>query len=263
MDTTFLLGGERNSTPGRDASTAGGLHEKWAERTILATERRMIHMTRTKLCDRTLPSYSRAEECFNMITHILGAALGVAVLLACLLRSLGNAWDVTGSIIYGLSFIQLYAISSIYHGLRPGMAKRVMQVLDHCTIYLFIAGSYTPVMLTALRPVHPGWAWSILGLVWGIAILAIVLNAIDLKSFAAFSMVCYIGMGWCVILGIKPVMEVVPARNLWLLVWGGVAYTVGAVLYGLGKKRRWMHGVFHVFCLIGSLLQAMCIYGIY
>ena len=222
-------------------------------------------MNRTKLADRVLPSYTKGEEIFHMVSHIVGGAFGVLALILCVARSLlhGSLWGVVSSCIYGASIIALYTMSSVYHGLKPGMAKKVLQVLDHCTIYLFIAGSYTPVMLTALRPVHPGWAWSILGLVWGIAILAIVLNAIDLKSFDAFSMVCYIGMGWCVILGIKPVMEVVPARNLWLLVWGGVAYTVGAVLYGLGKKRRWMHGVFHVFCLIGSLLQAMCIYGIY
>jgi len=218
-------------------------------------------MLRTRLRERALPDYTRGEELFNMISHITGGALGVAVLVLCLILSWGDGWAMTASLLYGLSFIQLYAISSIYHGLRPGMAKRVLQVLDHCTIYLFIAGTYTPIMLTALRPVHPGWAWSILGLVWGIAILAIVLNAIDLKSFAAFSMVCYIGMGWCVILGIKPVMEVVPAAGLWLLVWGGIAYTVGAVLYGLGKKHRWMHGIFHVFCVIGSLLQAWCVVG--
>ena len=139
------------------------------------------------------------------------------------------------------------------------MAKRVLQVIDHCTIYLFIAGTYTPVMLCALRPVHPVWAWSILGAVWGIAVLAIVLNAIDLKKFKLFSMICYIGMGWCVIVGIKPVMEVVPAAGLWLLVLGGVAYTIGTVLYGMGKKKRYMHSIFHLFCLIGSILQAVCI----
>ena len=216
-------------------------------------------MTRTRLSDRPLPNYSRAEERFHMISHIVGGALGVMVLVWSVLLSWGEAWSVTGSVIYGLSFIQLYTISSVYHGLRPGMAKRVLQVLDHCTIYLFIAGTYTPIMLTALRPVHPGWAWTILGLVWGIALLAITLNAIDLRSFAAFSMACYIGMGWCVVVGIKPVMEVLPPAGLWLLVGGGVAYTIGAVLYGLGKKRRWMHGIFHVFCVIGSALQAWCI----
>ena len=216
-------------------------------------------MTRTKLRERVLPDYTRGEELFNMISHIAGGVLGILVLILCLMRTWGDGWGVTGSIIYGLSFIQLYTISSVYHGLKPGTAKRVLQIIDHCTSYLFIAGSYTPVMLTALRPVHPGWAWGILGAVWGIAVLAIVLNAIDLKRFAVFSMVCYIGMGWCVILGIKPVMEVVPAAGLWLLALGGIAYTVGAVLYGLGKRKRYMHSVFHLFCLIGSAFQAGCI----
>lgn len=216
-------------------------------------------MTRTKLRERVLPDYTHSEELFNMISHIAGGALGILTLIFCLILSWGDGWGMTAGIIYGLSFIQLYTISSVYHGLRPGTAKRVLQVIDHCTIYLFIAGTYMPVMLCALRPVHPGWAWGILGAVWGIAVLAIVLNGIDLKKFKVFSMICYIGMGWCVIVGIKPVMEVVPAGGLWLLVLGGVAYTIGAVLYGMGKKRRYMHSVFHVFCVIGSVLQALCI----
>ena len=218
-------------------------------------------MNRTRLRDRSLPDYTHGEELFNMISHITGAAAGVIVLLMCLWLSLTrhDGWAVASSLIYGLSFIQLYTISSIYHGLKPGMAKRVLQVIDHCTIYLFIAGSYTPVMLCSLRPVHPGWAWSILGAVWGLAVLAIVLNGIDLKKFKLFSMICYIGMGWSVIVGIKPVMEVLPAPGLWLLVAGGVVYTVGAVLYGMGKKMRYMHSVFHLCCVIGSLLQAGCI----
>ena len=170
-------------------------------------------MTRTRLRERALPDYTRGEEWFNMISHIAGGALGVLVLILCLLRAWGDGWGMTGSILYGLSFIQLYTISSVYHGLRPGTAKRVLQIVDHCTIYFFIAGTYTPIMLSALRPLHPGWAWGILGTVWGIAIVAIVLNAIDLQKFKVFSMVCYIGMGWCVVVGIRPVMEAVPSVN--------------------------------------------------
>ena len=218
-------------------------------------------MTRTKLSDRHLPDYTRGEELVNMISHIVGGALGVVVLFVCLLLSINqrSAWAIVGSAIYGVSFIQLYTISSVYHGLRPGTAQKVLQIIDHCSIYIFIAGTYTPVMLCSLRPVHPAWAWSLLGVVWGIAALAIVLNAIDLKKFAIFSMICYIGMGWCVIAGIKPVIEVVPAAGLWLLVAGGVVYTLGAIAYGLGKKKRYMHSLFHIFCLGGSVLQALCI----
>jgi len=218
-------------------------------------------MTRTKLRDRHLPDYTRGEELVNMISHIVGGGLGVIVLIICLLLSIlrRSTWGIVASVIYGLSFIQLYTISSVYHGLRQGTAKKVLQVLDHCSIYLFIAGTYTPVMLCALRPVHPAWAWSLLGVVWGIAALAITFTAIDLKKYAVFSMVCYIGMGWCVIAGIRPVVEVLPAAGLWLLVLGGVVYTLGAVAYGLGKKQRYMHSVFHIFCLLGSVLQALCI----
>ena len=218
-------------------------------------------MTRTRLKDRLLPSYTRGEELTNMISHIVGGGLGVLVLLICLFIAIWkhNVWGIVGSAVYGISFTQLYAISSIYHGLRPGTAKKVLQVIDHCSIYIFIAGTYTPIMLCALRPVHPGWAWSLLGVVWGIAALAATLNAIDLKKFAVFSMICYIGMGWCVLVGIKPVIEVIPAGGLWLLVLGGVIYTLGAIAYGFGKKKRYMHSVFHIFCLLGSILQALCI----
>lgn len=211
--------------------------------------------------DRLLPDYTKGEELTNMISHIAGGAIGIIVLIAGIVISVrkNSIWGIVGSAVYGISFIQLYAISSIYHGLRPGMAKKVLQAIDHCSIYLFIAGSYTPVLLCAMRPVYPGWAWTLFGLVWGIAALATTFTAIDLKKFAVFSMVCYIGMGWCVILAIKPVMAVVPRTGLLLLLFGGIAYTVGAVIYGLGKRRRYMHSLFHLFVVAGSVLQALCI----
>ena len=218
-------------------------------------------MKRTQLRNRILPDYTKGEELFNMISHIAGGGLGVIVLIAGLVLSIlhRNPWGIVSSAIYGVSFIQLYTISSVYHGLRPGMAKKVLQVIDHCSIYLFIAGSYTPIMLCNLRPAYPGWAWGILGTVWALAALATVFTAIDLKKYAAFSMVCYIGMGWCVILGIKPLMATLPSPAMILLVAGGVTYTIGAVLYGLGSKRRYIHSLFHLFVVGGSVLQALCI----
>lgn len=221
----------------------------------------MIAIKRTKLRDRLLPDYTRGEELFNMISHIVGGGLGVIVLIACLIVSIlhRSAWGIVGSAIYGLSFIQLYTISSVYHGLHPGTGKKVLQVIDHCTIYLFIAGTYTPIMLSCLRPVHPAWAWSILGGVWALASLAIVFTAIDLKKYAAFSMICYIGMGWCIILGIKPLIDALARPGLILLVAGGVTYTIGAVLYGIGSKHRYIHSLFHLFVVAGSVLHALCI----
>lgn len=218
-------------------------------------------MKRTRLRDRRLPDYTRGEEIYNMVSHIVGGGLGVCVLVICLVISIlrRNVWGIVGGAIYGISFIQLYTISSIYHGLHAGTAKKVLQVLDHCSIYLFIAGTYTPIMLCRLRPAYPGWAWGLLGAVWALAALAITLTAIDLKKYSAFSMVCYIGMGWCVIAGIKPMLAVMPAGGMALLVAGGVAYTLGAILYGLGVKHRYMHSVFHTFVVAGSVLHALCV----
>lgn len=196
-----------------------------------------------------------------MISHIIGGALGVIVLLLCLIKGImaRNVWAIVSAAIYGASFIQLYTISSVYHGLRRNMGKKVLQVIDHCSIYFFIAGTYTPVLLCLMRPVYPGWAWSLFGVVWGLAGLATVFTAIDLKKYAVLSMVCYIGMGWSVIVAIRPLLAVMPTPGLWLMLAGGVVYTVGAVLYGLGKKHRYMHSAFHFFVLGGSLLQALSI----
>jgi hemolysin III len=151
-------------------------------------------------------------------------------------------------------------MSSVYHGLRPGTGKKVLQVLDHCTIYFLIAGTYTPILFTAIREVSPGWAWTLFGLVWGLAAMATTFTAIDLKKYSKLSMVCYIGMGWCVVLAIKPTIEAIALPGLLLLLAGGIAYTIGAVLYGIGAKRRWMHSIFHLFVVLGSLLQFLCIF---
>ncbi len=219
-------------------------------------------MKRTKLRDRALPVYTRGEEIANMVTHILGGAFGIFVLAACLYKTYttGGAWDMVGAWIYGLSMIALYTVSSVYHGLTAPMGKKVMQVVDHCTIYLLIGGTYTPILFSAIRPIYPGWAWTIFGLVWGIAAVATVFTAIDLKKYAVLSMACYIATGWCIVMAVKPTLASVPLPGLLWLLSGGVAYTVGAVLYGLGKKRRYMHTVFHVFVLLGSVLQFIAVF---
>ena len=219
-------------------------------------------MKRTKLCDRVLPIYSPAEETTNMVTHIIGGALGVIALVLCILRSAthGNTVGIITSCVYGASMISLYTMSSVYHGLRPGMGKKVMQVIDHCTIYLLIAGSYTPIMVCSMVPRYPVIGWGLLAFVWALAILAATLTAIDLKAYKVFSMSCYIAMGWAIIIFIPQLLTVLSMEGFVLLLAGGIAYTVGAILYGLGKKVPWMHSVFHVFVVLGSLLQFLCIY---
>ena len=221
----------------------------------------MQRRKRTKLRDRQMPVYTRGEERFNMISHIVGSAIGVAALVLCIVVSAvhRNGYGVAGSIVYGVSMIVLYTMSSVYHGLHDGMAKRVMQVLDHCTIYLLIAGTYTPILLSAMRPIDPKASWMLLGVVWGLAALGITLTAIDLKKYAVFSMICYLGIGWCIVLKIGLLIQAVGWGGFWLILMGGVCYTVGAVLYGLGRTQKYMHSVFHLFVIAGSVLHLLAI----
>ena len=195
----------------------------------------------------------------NMVTHIAGAVLGLLALPLCLSKS-NDTLDILGSIIYALCMMALYTISSVYHGLRPGTAKKVLQVLDHCTIYLLIAGSYTAVILCALCKTHPTLGWRLLIFEWVLTCIAVTLTAIDLKVYEIFSMICYIGMGWAVIPFWKQILESLGSVGFRLLLAGGIAYTVGAVLYGLGSKMKWMHSVFHIFVVLGSILQFLCVY---
>ena len=217
--------------------------------------------SRTKLKDRPLPTYTKGEEIFNMVSHIIGGAIGIAALVLCIIFSAvhHNGYGLAGSIVYGISMITLYTMSSIYHGLKEGTAKRVMQVLDHCTIYLLIAGTYTPILLSAMRPIDPVASWVLLGVVWGLAAIAITLTAIDLKKYAVFSMICYIGMGWCILVKVPLLIEAVGWGGFWLILAGGLSYTVGAVLYGMGRTRRYMHSIFHLCVVAGSVLHLLAI----
>ena len=219
-------------------------------------------MKRIKLCDRLLPDYTPGEEIMNMVTHIVGGALGVVVLVLCVLRAAfgGSVPDVVGCSVYGVSIVSLYTISSVYHGLRPETAKKVLQVLDHCTIYFLIAGTYTPILLSAFVPTYPLIGWGLLAAEWLLAALAATLTAIDLKKYTVFSMICYIGMGWGIIFFIPQAIEVMTVPGFLLLLLGGIGYTIGAVLYGIGARKHWMHAVFHIFVVIGSLLQFLAIY---
>ena len=212
---------------------------------------------RTKLIDRILPTYTKGEEIFNMVSHIVGGAFAVFALVSCVLISAlkGSVYGVVTSSVYGASMILLYCMSSIYHGLKPGIAKKVLQVLDHCTIYMLIAGTYTPILLCALRPVYPVIAWVVFGIEWGCAAVATTLTAIDLKQYRVFSMICYILMGWAIVFAIIPTIEVLTIPGFLYVLAGGIFYTIGAVLYGLGKKRRYMHNAFHVFVIAGSVFQ--------
>jgi len=214
-------------------------------------------MKRTKLSDRQLPNYTRGEEIMNMVTHIVGGAIGIVALTLCVIRAAlhGNVYGVVTSAVYGTTMITMFTISSVYHGLKPNLGKKVMQVIDHCTIYFLIAGTYTVVVLSAIRPVYPVLGWCLFGFEWAMVALATTFTAIDLKKYGVFSMICYIGMGWAVIPFWKQTLQVLTMPGFLLLLAGGIAYTVGSILYGLGKKRKWMHSIFHIFVILGALLQ--------
>lgn len=219
-------------------------------------------MKRTKLKDRVLPSYSRGEEIFNMVSHIVGGGLGVIALVLCVVFSAlkGDTFALVTSIIYGFSLIALYTMSSIYHGLYPNTAKKVMQVIDHCTIYMLIAGTYTPILLVKVREIAPLTAWVLFAFIWSLAILAATLTAIDLKKYNKFSMVCYILLGWSAVFALETVIKAISLMGFMYILLGGIAYTIGAIIYGVGKKKPIMHSIFHLFCIIGSVLQFICIF---
>ena len=214
-------------------------------------------MKRTRLSDRALPDYTRGEEIMNMVTHIVGGAIGIVALTLCVIRAAlhGNVYGIVTSAIYGATMVAMFTISSVYHGLKPTLGKKVMQVIDHCTIYFLIAGTYTVIVLSAIRPKYPALAWSLFGFEWAMVALATTLTAIDLKKYSVFSMICYIGMGWAIIPFCRVVIEVLTIPGFLFLLFGGIAYTVGSILYGLGKKRKWMHSIFHIFVILGALLQ--------
>ena len=216
-------------------------------------------MKRIKLTDRVLPDYTKGEEIMNMVTHIVGGVIGLLALTTGLFRGIGNGYALASALVYGVCIVALYTMSSVYHGLRPGIGKKVLQVLDHCTIYFLIAGTYTPIALCTIRPVHHTLGWGMLAFQWSLAALAVTLTAIDLKKYNVFSMICYIGMGWAILPFLGITRQILGNTAFLLLLWGGIAYTIGAILYGIGSKKHWFHSVFHIFVVLGSFLQMLCV----
>ena len=193
---------------------------------------------------------------------MVGGGLALVMLVLCVVRAAlhRDPWAVVGSAVYGSSLAAVYAVSSVYHGLRPVRAKKVLQVLDHCTIYFLILGSYLPILLCPIRRESPVTAWVLFGIILAMTALAVTFTAIDLKKYRVLSMICYIGLGWCIVFAAPVALRAIPLPGLLWLLAGGVAYTVGAILYGLGVRRRYMHAVFHLFVILGSVLQFVCIF---
>lgn len=209
--------------------------------------------------NRSARAYSRGEELINTLSHSIGALLASAGLLLMLIKAIGHrdAVVLLSAVVYGISLLTLYTMSALYHG-SPAKAprRRVFRVLDHCSIFLLIAGSYTPFALITLR--HSGGPVLLL-VVWGIAIAGIVLNAISVDRFHTISQIGYLGMGWAVAFLIRPLVAAMHPVGLWLLIAGGLCYTGGIVFY-LIKRVPYFHSVWHFFVLGGSLCHFFSIY---
>lgn len=207
-----------------------------------------------------IPKYTLGEELVNSISHGLGAVFGVVALVLCVVFSAksGDVWKIVSSSVYGASMILLYTVSTLYHALAINRAKAVFRTLDHCTIYFLIAGTYTPYTLVSMRGAV---GFAVFGIVWAAAICGIVFNAINVKKFRVFSMILYIATGWAIVFSVKTLIASVAPGGIWLLLAGGVLYTIGAVLYGIGKKKKYMHSVFHFLALGGSICHFISIFA--
>lgn len=211
-----------------------------------------------------LPPYTRRQEWWNMLSHAFGVIFSLVGGIFLLIQAsyTGDAWRIVTSAVFMFSLLVLYTISSVYHGLYRNNGKRVLRVLDHDMVFFLIMGTYTPYCLVTLREYSPGWGYSIWGIVMVLGIVGIVLNSCNIKKFFIFSMVDYLLMGWCVIISMYPLlMSLGWWMGTFLLLMGGVSYTVGAVLYAVGKKKSpWFHTVFHFFVLLGTILMFFSIY---
>lgn len=193
-------------------------------------------------------------EKFNSISHVVGAALALAGLavLVVLASFKADPWKIVSFSIYGTTLVLLYTCSALYHSFK-GRAKDIFRKLDHCMIYLLIAGTYTPITLVTLRENHMAWAWSIFGVVWGLAVFGIVWDTMQRRGARILPVLIYLLMGWLIVIALKPMSQALPAGGFALLIAGGLAYTLGVIFYAMDTRIRHFHGVWHLFVLAGSI----------
>ena len=214
-------------------------------------------MAERKKKEISIPSYSLGEELFNAISHGLGALLSIAALVLMLIRA-RNALEVTTAAIFGTSMIFLYSISCVYHALSPGLrGKKVLRVLDHCSVFLLVFGTYIPASLLGVSGVR---GWLLFGLVAFFTALGIVFTALDLERYQLAAVICQLLSGWSILMGVSNLRAALGLQGLIWMIAGGVMYSIGAILYGIGKNRKYCHSVFHVFCLLGTFCHFWAIY---
>jgi hemolysin III len=208
--------------------------------------------------EMTTSRYTLGEEIAHAVSHGIGALLSIAGLTVLVAFAVlyGNVWHITSCSIYGATLIFLYTASTLYHGITQPKAKRVLQRIDHAAIFLLIAGTYTPFTLVNLRG---GWGWTLFGLVWGLAVLGVVLETAIKRRIRWLSITLYLGLGWLVLIAIKPLLASVPTGGLALLLAGGLCYTLGVIFY-VWKRMAYHHAVWHLFVMAGSVLHFFSIF---
>lgn len=205
-----------------------------------------------------IPDYTLGEEIFNAVSHGIGALLSTAALVLMAIRA-HSAVSELSVCLFGAAMIQLYTVSCVYHALSAGVrGKQILRVIDHCNVYLLVLGTYLPVALLGVGGVA---GWALLGTVALFTVLGIVFTAIDVDRFNAVSVACHLLSGWSILIGLPCLLRTMGAPGVTCMVLGGVAYSVGAVLYALGRTRRYRHSVFHIFCLLGTFFHFWAVYA--
>ncbi len=201
--------------------------------------------------------YTVGEEIFNSVTHGVGALISIAACTLMIIKAAlsSSALSVVCASIFGASLIILYTMSTLYHAIANPTGKAVMRIFDHATIFILIAGTYTPFTLITMGG---ALGWTLFGILWGVTVLGIVMNAVSLEKSSKVSMILYLLMGWCVVFAVKPVISYIGLWGSVLLLAGGTFYTGGIIFYS--KKRiRYMHSIWHIFVLLGSVCHILCI----
>ena len=214
-----------------------------------------------------LANYTRSEDWLNSISHMVGGGLSVIALILCLVRAIVvRRWDYALlGLVYGLTMIAMYSCSSVYHALRPNRGKKAMRMVDHAMIYpmiagTMIAGTISPVAVLVIVPVHPALGWAVFGVAWAVVAAAVPITLTLFNKTKVTQMILYLALGWMIIVALRVLLQTFDRTGTLLLVAGGVAYTLGAIIYGIGSKHRYFHSVFHFFVLAGSILHFFALY---
>ena len=229
--------------------------DKLEKKQLLREAKRLEYVTRKN-------RYSPGEEIFNSIASCVGAGLAIAATVLLILRAVFyspselKAFYVTGVSVFGGTLILMYLISTLYHALAPIGAKKILAILDHCSVYIFVAGTYTPFCLGAF---HGTQGWVLFGIIWALATIGVVLYAVYGSHMRIASAVTYFFMGWMIIVAIKPVSAALPSLSLLFLVLGGVVYTLGIFFYAM-KSMKWFHSIWHLFVIAGSILHFFAVF---